>query len=195
MKAHPLIQVAGVMAVLFVASVAAFFLYKPVTPPLPVMGKAPSFELTNEHGQTFSSDGLRGYVWVADFFFTSCPGPCPKMSSNMSKLNRAFESKPKVAMVSISVDPERDNPEILQKYEKRLNAIESSWHFLTGDPAAIHDLSVKGFKIGDPDQLISHSTKFVLVDAKGDIRGYFEGTDEIEIQKLKNAISQLLAET
>lgn len=192
MKLHPVIRMALVMALLSGLSLAALLFYKPAPPPPPVLGTAPSFDLVNEAGQSFSSNSLKGKVWVADFFFSTCPGPCPKMSAHLGMLNRQFEGNLQVEMVSISVDPERDTPDILSRYEKKVDAVPETWHFLTGNPEDIHKLSVQGFKIGDPDLLIQHSTKFVLVDQIGQIRGYYEGTELDTVSILNKTIKQLL---
>jgi len=192
MKPKSLLLMAGGMAMLGMLSFAAYLFYEPPAPPPPILGKAPAFELIDENGKPFSSESLVDKLWVVDFFFTTCPGPCPQMSAHMRLLNEKFNHHNDVNLVSITVDPQRDSPDALLRYGKRLDADFSNWHFLTGAESAIYELSVSGFKIGDPDALIRHSTKFVLVDRSGQIRGYFEGTDPEEIGQLEKAIKRLL---
>lgn len=194
MKPNTLIWIAGAMALLGLMSFGAFLMYQPPGPPPPVMGSVPAFELMDEEGEVFSSESLKGKVWVADFFFSKCPGPCPKMSAHMKQLNQIYQDNPSVAQVSITVDPKNDTPEIMKRYGKRLKASFASWHFLTGEAEMLHQIAVEGFKIGDPDSLINHSTKFVLVDQLGRIRGYFEGTNPVEIESLNKVIRQVLKE-
>ena len=192
MKPKSLMLIAGAMAMFGMLSFAAFLWYEPPAPPPPVLGNAPSFELIDENGQPFSSVALGEKLWVVDFFFTTCPGPCPRMSANMKQLNQRFADRKDVALLSITVDPQGDSPDALLRYGQRMKADFSQWHFLTGSDDAIHQLSVSGFKIGDPEVLIRHSTKFVLVDKSGKIRGYFEGTDAKEIGELEETIKRLL---
>jgi len=124
---------------------------------------------------------LAGKVWVADFIFTHCAGVCPAMSSNMRKLQeRLFED---VRLVSFSVDPYNDTPEVLTEYANRYGADRDRWLFLTGDPEGIQKLSVGGFKLaldpasGTEKEPITHSSRMVLVDRNANIRGYY-GTEE-----------------
>lgn len=173
------------------AGILAFlFLYKPAKP-MPEYGKAPAFSLTDHRNQTFQAKQLEGKVWVADFFFSTCPGPCPKMAGNMKKLQDAFGERDDVHLVNITVYPEYDDPEVLADYAKK-NRAGDRWHFLTGDEETLLDLSVNGFMIGDPEHLLNHSTKFVLVDRAGNIRGFYEGTDESAIEVLIQDINRLL---
>ena len=101
-------------------------------------GMVPSFELTNQNGQTFGSAQLGGKIWIADFIFTMCPGPCPMISSRMSELQKPLE-KTDVHLVSFSVDPEHDTPQVLRGYAEKLNAQPQRWDFLTGPKDAIYD--------------------------------------------------------
>lgn len=173
------------------ASILAFlFLYKPAKP-MPKYGEAPEFNLTDHRNQTFDAKQLEGKVWVADFFFSTCPGPCPTMAGNMKRLQEAFGEREDLHLVNITVYPEYDDPEVLADYAKKNRAGER-WHFLTGDEETLLDLSVNGFMIGDPEHLLNHSTKFVLVDREGHIRGFYEGTDATAIEVLIQDINRLL---
>ena len=145
---------------------------------LPQLYPVPAFELIDSQGEAFALDRMANKFWVVDFIFTTCAGPCPVMSSRMVDLYEAFADNPHVNFLSISVNPEYDTPEVLAEYAERYNADTSRWHFVTGEREAIHRLAVEGFKLGSVDEPIMHSTRFVLVDATGFIRGYYEATED-----------------
>ena len=166
--------------------------------PLPVIGTVPDFKLIDEHGKPITAADLRGKVWVADFIFTQCAGPCPRMTKRMGELQNFVSSAPNVTMVSFSVDPNRDTPAILTAYGKQYGARPGRWRFVTGDEKAIRELAVKGFKLtvesATDTTPIMHSTYFMLVDPAGRIRGAFNGDDAEAFARLKDALQQLLAE-
>ena len=162
------------------------------------LGTVPHFQLTNQNGQPFDSAQLKGKIWIADFIFTTCPGPCPIISSRMSELQRPLE-KTGVHLVSFTVDPEKDTPEVLRGYAERLGADPDRWDFLTGARTAIYDLSHNGFKLGVSDGSEAdggpvHSTRVVLVDRRGTIRGYYDALAPDAVTKLLADTSQLLRE-
>lgn len=109
-------------------------------------GSVPPFQLTNQRSEPFGSEQLTGKIWIADFVFTSCPGPCPMISSRMSELQKPLEETD-VDLVTFTVDPETDTPEVLRAYAERLHARDSRWDFLTGDKTAIYNLTREGFKL------------------------------------------------
>lgn len=157
---------------------------------LPTYGQVPAFTLTRETGGAMSLSDLTGRVWIADFIFTRCAGPCPIMTKRMADLQGALGDLEGLRLVSFSVDPEYDTPEILTKYARDCGAHPDRWAFLTGGRTEIYDLSIQGFKLAvdtgeNYDQRILHSTKFVLVDGQARVRGYYEGTDADELKKLK----------
>jgi protein SCO1/2 len=158
----------------------------------------PQFELTNHNGQPFGSTQLNGRIWIADFIFSTCPGPCPMISSRMSELQRPLENSD-VHLVSFTVDPEKDTPEVLREYADRLHARPGRWDFLTGPKPQIYDLTRSGFKLavqeeGDQPGVPVHSTRSVLVDRRGTIRGYYDMTAPDAVTKLLADTSQLLRE-
>src|SRR4029077_664956 len=108
-------------------------------------GSVPSFELVNQNGQPFGSPQLVGKIWIADFIFTTCPGPCPMISTRMSELQTPLE-KTDVHLVSFTVDPEKDTPEVFRGYAEKCQAQPSRWDFLTGPKFMIYNLSRNGFK-------------------------------------------------
>ena len=161
-------------------------------------GTVPSFGLTNQNGQPFGSVQLAGKIWIADFVYTTCPGPCPMISSRMSELQKPLE-KTDVHLVSFSVDPEKDTPEVLRRYAERLQAEPGRWDFLTGPKSAIYKLSHDGFKLaisdgGDARGIPVHSTRIALVDRHGQIRGYYDATDADAVTKLVADTNHLLRE-
>jgi protein SCO1/2 len=148
-------------------------------PPLPILGSVPDFELTAQNGQKFLGSSLRGHVWVADFIFTNCPGPCLRMSTLLGRVQTATESFPDVRLVSFTVDPARDTPAALLQFAAKYHANANRWSFLTGPQPTLQMLSRDAFKLGDVDGTLNHQTRFVLVDRKGQIRGYYR-TDEAD---------------
>jgi len=159
---------------------------------LEVLGTVPPFELTERSGLSFGSADMRGKINVVDFIFTSCEGPCPVMADNMSSLHKAFAGSSKVQFVSISVDPARDRLSVLQEYARRQGVTDSRWVFLRGEYDTIRWLSESGFKLAADDLPAMHSTKFVLVDDKGQIRGYYSGTEKASVNILKTHIKELV---
>lgn len=166
--------------------------------PLPTLGDVPAFSLIDERGEPISRDALQGKIWVADFIFTHCAGPCPIMSRRMAGIQTWLRGTEGVRLVSFSVDPERDRPEVLREYAKRYSADPKLWTFVTGGKKAIFDLAIHGFKLTVSDATaidpILHSTYFMLVDRQGRIRGAFNGEDETFSEKLTDAIRRLLRE-
>jgi len=161
-------------------------------------GTVPGFQLLNQNGQPFGSAQLAGKVWIADFIYTTCPGPCPMISSRMSELQKPLE-KTDVHLVSFSVDPEKDTPEVLRSYAEKLQAQSGRWDFLTGAKSAIYKLSHDGFKLAvsdgsDAEGIPVHSTRMVLVDRHAEIRGYYNATEPDAITKLLADTNHLLRE-
>jgi protein SCO1/2 len=161
-------------------------------------GAVPSFQLTNQEGKPYGSAQLAGKIWIADFVFTSCRGPCPIISSRMSELQKPLRDTD-VHLISFTVDPETDTPEVLHGYAERLQAQPGRWDFLTGPKAALYDISRNGFKLGvaesgDEEGVPVHSTRLVLIDRKGTIRGYYDALAPDTMTKLLADASHLLRE-
>lgn len=155
-------------------------LSRKLPPRPPVYLSLPEFSFMSEKGTAFGSADLRGRVWIASFMFTSCPTVCPKLMEKMGEIqHRTRNAGPAVHLVSISVDPENDTPERLAEFGRRFKASPYRWTFLTGEEKALEETVVKGFKLAmgkdiDSALQIFHSERFVLVDAEGRIRGYYE---------------------
>jgi protein SCO1/2 len=161
-------------------------------------GTVPAFQLVNQNGQPFGSAQLAGKIWIADFIYTTCPGPCPMISSRMSELQKPL-GKSDVHLVSFSVDPEKDTPQVLRGYAEKLQADPARWDFLTGLQSAIYKLSHDGFKLAvsdgsDERGIPVHSTRMVLVDRHGQIRGYYDATEPDAVTKLLADTNHLLRE-
>jgi protein SCO1/2 len=157
--------------------------------PLPVLGEIPAFQLTSQQGATFDRASLNGHVWVADFIFTNCEGPCPRMTSHMHVLQGKTDAA--VKLVSFSVDPERDTPTVLSEYGKKFGADNSRWTFLTGDKQTLNMLDHDAFKLGDLGPQMDHSTRFVLVDKKGHVRGYYGIADGNPVDRIAHDAARL----
>jgi protein SCO1 len=158
-------------------------------------GSVPEFTLMNQDGKNFGSADLRGKIWIADFVYSTCPGPCPMISSRMSELQKPLE-KTDVHLVSFSVDPMKDTPEVLRGYAEKLHAEAGRWDFLTGPQSTIYNLSRDGFKlaVGEEKGVPIHSTRMILVDRNGAIRGYYDAVEPDAVTKLVADTTHLLRE-
>jgi protein SCO1 len=167
-------------------------------PALDVFGDIPQFELTAQDGQPFHSQALAGKIWVADFIYTTCPGPCPRMTSQMREVQDAFLKIPHdiadVRLVSFTVDPSEDTPPVLAAYAKMHGASSAIWYFLTGPVPTLEMLDRDAFKLGDINATLQHSTRFVLVDRQGRIRGYYDTSEAAVIPKVISDINALASE-
>jgi protein SCO1/2 len=161
--------------------------------PLPKLGQVPHFELIDQSGRAFDSSALDGHVWVADFVFTNCEGPCPRMSSHMRSLQAKTDS---LRLVSFTVDPARDTPPVLETYAKKFAYDSNRWSFLTGEVATLNDLDANAFKLGTiGDGEIDHSTRFALVDKKGRIRGYYGLSEGNPVERIAKDAARLEKES
>lgn len=143
--------------------------------------------MTDSEGRPFNRASLAGNVWVADFIYTNCPTECPRMTAEMHRLEKQLRGDKDVRFVSISVDPARDTPPVLHEFARRFGGPTDRWIFLTGSPATIHLIAYQTFHVGDVIGKIEHSTKFILVDKQGDIRGYYSSLyDDDRAQLLKD---------
>jgi len=175
------------IALLLLASLLALLrLQASFGKPLPVLGQVTDFALTNQNGRAISLADLRGHVWVADIIFTRCAGPCLKMSQQMMELQHALPLGGTIKLITLTTDPEFDTPSVLKTYSERFTANPSRWWFLTGPKAQIAALAIDSLKLTaiekkpeerqSPADLFVHSTIFVLVDKRGQLRGVYETT-------------------
>jgi cytochrome oxidase Cu insertion factor (SCO1/SenC/PrrC family) len=168
---------------------------------LPVIGQLPDFSLVDSRGSDVTLADLEGAPWVAGFIFTSCAGICPRMSTEMARVQESLPPDSPVKLVSITVDPVHDTPEVLQGYAARFGARPERWMFLTGEPQEIYRLAGEGFLLAagellefDPEQAdgpFVHSSRLCLVDAEGRMRGYYEGTDPTQVDRLLQDLASL----
>jgi protein SCO1/2 len=157
--------------------------------PLPDLGTLPEFDLVDQDGARFDRSMLEGKITIASFIFTTCPSVCPVLSGRSADLQeRLAPHAGQVQLVSFSVDPEHDTPEVLRAYRERFHADPRMWRHVTGEAAELNRVVVHGFHLAmgeerEADGEILHSTHFVLVDRALAIRGYYEadagGTDDL----------------
>ncbi len=183
--------------VLFLVALLSFRFFNeaPANPSPDTFGKAPTFSLTATDGSTLSSESLAGKVWLMNFFFASCPGPCPLINSDLRRLKANPAVKDHLRILSVTVDPNRDTPERLAEYGARYGAKPGDWDFLTGTPESIRTLIEGGFKLISPEDVSMHTTRIVLVDRTGEIRGFFQGTDSDAIKQMFQDVATVVAES
>ena len=168
------------------------------------LGPVGDFQFTERSGRPVSRDDLQGKVWVAAFFFTRCAGPCTQLSGCLAQLQEQLAGQKDLILVSFTVDPENDTPEVLRAYAAKFQAEPERWLFLMGDEKKLYSLIEKSFMLGvaqnqgtarTPGNEVMHSTRLVVVDRHGEKRGYFDVVNDPEgMAKLKKKIALLLRE-
>lgn len=159
----------------------------------------PAFSLKNQLGESITEQDLDGKIVVADFFFTTCPGICPKMTRNMQLVQKAFETDSDILLVSHSVTPEIDQEDVLNKYANNHGVINGKWHLLTGERELIYQLGRQSYfveeDLGLPknDMDFLHTENFVLLDKQRRIRGIYNGLNKRSVQQLITDIKSLMA--
>lgn len=169
--------------------------------PPPVLWRLPAYSLTAAGGPSFGSADLAGKIYVTSFLFTRCAAICPQLTRSMAELQQRYDQAglEQIQLISISVDPLHDTPEVLRQYAVEHGLDPRRWKLLTGDPARIRELVEKGFKapIGDAQTTdgglvdIAHSGKFILVDGTGAVRGFYD-SDPAGMDELFHRSRQLL---
>lgn len=159
--------------------------------------KIAPFSFTNQNGKTVTNKDYEGKIYVADFFFTTCQTICPKMTTNMAWLQDKIKDNPKVKLLSHSVFPDEDTVEVLKKYANEKGVIDSKWNLVTGKKEDIYKIARQSYlvvKTGKPEELYDmvHTENFVLVDQKGRIRGFYNGTNLDSVVKGEKNMKQLL---
>jgi protein SCO1 len=157
----------------------------------------PAFEFTDQNGQTLKRDDLLGNVWIADFIFVNCAGPCPIMTSRLADVQKQV-ARPDVKLISFSVDPERDTPAVLKEYAQRFGADHARWHFLTGDKTKIYQTAADMKITAVPataDAPIIHSELFLLVNRDGKVVGVYHSNEESEMKRLVADAAELAERT
>jgi protein SCO1 len=157
----------------------------------------PDFEYINQNGDLVSKKDVLGHIFVADFFFSTCPTICPIMTSQMKRLQTLTRDIDEIRFLSFTINPKKDSPEVLLEYANQYGVDLNNWDFLTGDEEATHHLGVKGFLVharADEDEPggFAHSPSLVLIDRSGKIRGVYDGTKTEEVDQLNLDIRRLL---
>lgn len=186
------------LGIVIAAIVVAFVVSQTAVKPLPVYSDVPDFTLTNQNGSTVSLEALRGKIWIADVIFTRCPSQCLRMSARMKDVQAGLPKD--VLLISMTTDPTYDTPAKLKTYSGSFSKGDN-WLFLTGDKRVINKVAVDGLKLAvedtpenertSPNDLFIHSTKFVLVDRLGRVRGYFDGDSPQSTSEILSAVQTL----
>ena len=171
-------------------------------PPLPVLGRVPEFRLVDERGAPFTTASMRDHVSVVDFIFTRCPSSCPRLTATMRGLQARFQrDSADVKLVSFSVDPENDTPQVLSEYAANAGADRARWTFVTGPVDDVTRAVVLGFKVsaakiakGANDYDVVHGEWMVLVDGRGNVRGYYPTETEEETRGVVEDAERLARE-
>lgn len=167
-------------------------------------GRVGGFSFVGRDGKPVTNADLDRKVWACACFFTCCTESCPQLSGAFARLQHELAGRPNVRLVSLTVDPEHDNPEVLDRYAKSFGANPDRWLFLTGDRGEVTDFVRKRLLLGvekndaadaKPGNRVLHSNKLTLIDQSGHVRGHFDGTDPDEVSKLRDAMIRLAAES
>lgn len=163
-----------------------------------VYHQIPEFSFINQDSQQVTEQTFEGKIYVADFFFTSCPTICPKMKSQLLRVHEQYKDNPKVAILSHSIDPVHDKVPVLKDYAERLGVANSNWHFVTGQKDSIYNIAKSYMVTAMEDEQEAggfvHSGAFLLVDENRRVRGIYDGTDATAVDKLLQDIPVLLQE-
>ncbi len=153
--------------------------------------KIPSFQFINQNGDSVSNEDYKGKIYIADFFFTSCPGICPKLTKHMKILQNIYREYDDILLLSHTVMPWHDSVSVLKQYEIKNDINGAKWNLVTGNKEELYKIAREGYfadedftKTTDDTQFI-HTENFILVDGEGFIRGVYNGTLEVEIERLK----------
>ena len=194
----------GGLFLILLAMLAASWIASSQAKPLPVYGAVTNFSLSDQDGRMVSQADWRGHICVVDLIFTRCLGPCPIISATMAQLQAALPASPPVRLVSLTSDPAYDTPAVLKKYGEKFGARPGIWTFLTGPKEMTRHLAMDELKLSmvdkppaereTPADLVIHSTRLVLLDSQGRIRGYFDGETTGCIPAILAAIRQLNSE-
>ena len=157
------------------------------------------FSFTNQHGEVVNNKTVANKIYVADFFFATCQSICPEMSTNLKDVQKAFENDDSLLILCHTVNPLHDTVEVLNAYGETYGAKKNKWHFLTGNKKEIYDLAKTSYLVNALEQDGSaegflHSELLLLIDKKGRIRGMYDGTNKVEVQRLIKDIKLLKQE-
>lgn len=157
-----------------------------------------NFSLTNQDGRIITESDFKEKIYVADFFFTTCEGICPLMSDQMERIAEEYKTNTNVLLLSHTVKPEDDSVPVLKKYAEKHNADSTQWHFVTGERMVINKLARTSYLLGGMEEDASsdfvHTQFFALIDPQKRIRGFYDGTDSTDVNKLIGDIGILIRE-
>ena len=158
-----------------------------------------NFSFVNQNGEIINNSTFNNSIYIADFFFTSCPTICPLMKSEMMRVYKKYENEESVKFLSHTINPNYDNVERLKEYSKKFNIDSNKWHFVTGDIDEIYEIGLKSYMVIAAEDSLSpggflHSGAFLLVDKNRKIRGVYDGTNRVDVNKLLDDIPILLNE-
>jgi len=200
----PILSLSGCSAGKGDPSVPSFAAASETSSPADDLGAVADFALTEQSGKTITLRDLRGKVWVASFLFTRCCTGCPRISADLLQLQKDLANTEGVLIVSFTVDPEHDTPNVLKAYADGLGADPKRWLFLTGKQPEIYRLIKDSFHLGveqnqgearKPGNEVTHSNRLIVVDRQGHIRGWdFDGTNPEDLPRLKQRVEELLRE-
>lgn len=169
---------------------------------LQIFGAVPPFSFTERDGRPVTLSDLKDKIWIVNFIYTNCPDTCPIQSAQMRQIQDDFRDEKDLRLVSITVDPTRDTPQVLTEYASRFGADPERWLFLTGDKVAIYKFAESGFRLGavelphekrpESGATHTHSPRFVVVDRAAQIRGYYVSTDTEAMNRLRRDLKILL---
>ncbi|MEZ0486494.1 SCO family protein [Fibrella aquatica] len=159
----------------------------------------PDFKFVSQYGDTVTAATLNGKIYVADFFFTSCPTICPKMKTELKRVYERFKANPDVLLLSHTIDPEHDSVPVLKEFAQELGVTGKNWLFVTGDRDKIYDIGQNSYMVTAQEDStapggVVHSGAFILVDKDRHIRGIYDGTTEVGVDKLMADMDKLLSE-
>lgn len=198
--------------ILTISLIALVYSCKPAVQELPFLGRNKivddkevrhqirSFNFIDQDSVAFNADLLKNQVYLADFFFTSCPSICPKVMKNMLRVQEKYKGTPNFKLVSFSLDPKRDTPARMKKYAENIGADLSMWHFVHGPKDSImtianEDYYVPAFEDPEAPGGFDHSGKLLLIDGNGHLRGFAEGTEDEDVTEFFDTIDALLAQS
>jgi protein SCO1/2 len=157
----------------------------------------PSFTFTDQNGKAFTDHDLDGKIYVAEFFFTTCQSICPIMNNNLEHTYQKFKGEKELHFLSHTVDPETDSVPVLKAYADSHHVNDERWHFVTGKAIDLYRMARKGYLLDDgattEDEFV-HTQKFALVDKEKKIRGFYDGTDSLEMVRMNQDLTLLLKE-
>lgn len=167
--------------------------------PLPILSEVMDFQMTERSGKSVGLKDLKGKIWLASFVFTRCKGPCPLIAQRMAQLQERLQTQRALQLVTFTMDPEYDTPEVLSRFAEQYNADPERWWFLSGAKSgvSVYDLSRMSFKLAadhTPDNEIVHSDRVALVDRLGRVRALIRTGEDGAIEEIVRAVSLLVHE-